>query len=204
MDNQVTWRVILGFPLPLFLISTVGFLMIIKFDGPSFYLTKGQYELAERSFNSINKTELDRAPFLKLCKEYENSAKLSGSTKVSLKDAFWHNENYRRASWINIANVIFHEATGLNIILQYSNTILDDILGDSGGFTARQGTYVVGLVNFFASMMSVWTVNTFGRRTLLLVGHSGMSVAHFLIGIFIITNFNAGVLSGIALFLFIY
>ena len=63
MDNQVTWRVILGFPLPLFLISTVGFLMIIKFDGPSFYLTQSKYELAERSFDTINKTEGDRAPF---------------------------------------------------------------------------------------------------------------------------------------------
>ena len=31
-----------------------------------------------------------------------------------------------------------------------------------------------------------------------------MSVAHFLIGIFIIKNFNAGVLAGIAFFLFIY
>ena len=137
MDNEVTWRVILGFPLILYVASTLGFLTVIKLDGPSFYLSQGQYELAERSFGNINKTEGDREPFENLRREYENSAKLAGSTKVSLQDAFWYDENYRRATWINIANVIFHEVAGINIILQYSNTILDDILGDSGGFTAR-------------------------------------------------------------------
>ena len=59
-------------------------------------------------------------------------------------------------------------------------------------------------MNFLASFMSVWTINTFGRRTLLLFGHSGMSVAHFAIGLFIIIDFNVGVLAGIAIFLIMY
>ena len=60
------------------------------------------------------------------------------------------------------------------------------------------------MVNFLASLMSVKVINTFGRRTLLLFGHSGMAVAHFCIGLFIIIDFNAGVLLGIAAFLLIY
>ena len=129
---------------------------------------------------------------------------MAGSTKVSVNEALYSDENYVRATWVNLINVIFHELAGINVILQYSNTILDNILGDSGGFTARQGTYVVGLVNFLSSLMSVWTINTFGRRFLLLLGHSSMALAHFLIGLFIITGFNAGVLAGIAFFLFVY
>ena len=119
-------------------------------------------------------------------------------------DALWNDENYCRATWINLANVIFHELAGINVILQYSNTILDDILGDSGGFTARQGTYVVGIVNFLASCASVKTINTFGRKTLLVSGHTGMTLAHAMVGLCIITGFNAGVLAGIVLFLIIY
>ena len=70
--------------------------------------------------------------------EYENSAKLTGSTKVSVSAALWYDENYCRATWVNIWNAWFHEVAGINVILQYSNTILTNILGDdSGGFTAR-------------------------------------------------------------------
>ena len=137
MDDQVIWRCILGIPLINFTLSTIGFLTIIRYDGPSFYLSLGKYELAERSFNLINKTYGDRTPFENQRREYENSAKMSGSTKVPLMDSLWYDENYCRATWINIINVIFHELAGINVILQYSNTILDNILGDSGGFTAR-------------------------------------------------------------------
>ena len=63
---------------------------------------------------------------------------MAGSTKVNLKEAFLTDENYVRASWVNIVNVIFHELAGINVILQYSNTILETILGDSSsGFTPR-------------------------------------------------------------------
>ena len=53
-------------------------------------------------------------------------------------------------------------------------------------------------------MISVWTINRFGRRPLLLIGHTGIAISHFLIGIFIITKFNAGVLIMIGTFLIIY
>ena len=55
--------------------------------------------------------------------------------------AFITDERYTRASWVNIIGMIFHELTAINIIMSYSNTILEDILGDpdqqTSGFTAR-------------------------------------------------------------------
>ena len=130
---------------------------------------------------------------------------MADSIKVSLKEAFFTNENYVRASWVNIINIIFHELSGINVIFQYSNTILKQILGDSSSsFTPRQGTYCVSAVNFLSSAASIWTINNFGRRSLLLVGHSAMSIIHILIGTFIITGFNMGTLVGILLFLVAY
>lgn len=117
----------------------------------------------------------------------------------------WTDENYMRASWVNVANMFFHEVAGINVILQYSNTILDTILGDSSsGFNARTGSYMISLTNLSAAIVSVWTINNFGRRTLLLLGHSGMTVIHTLIGLFIMIQFNVGVLVGICTFLVIY
>lgn len=123
---------------------------------------------------------------------------------MSLSDALCRDENYMRASWVNIINIIFHEFAGINVILQYSNTILKEIMGDDGAFSPRQGTYIISMINFWSSVLSVWTINTFGRRILLLIGHASMSVIHAAIGIFIITGADTAVLLGISAFLFVY
>ena len=43
LDCHVTWRLILGFPLFLYVCQAIGFLYI-NFDGPSFYLACGDYK----------------------------------------------------------------------------------------------------------------------------------------------------------------
>ena len=61
--------------------------------------------------------------------------------KATVKEAFVTDERYKRASWVNVGCMIFHELTAINIILSYSNKILENILGppatDPSGFTAR-------------------------------------------------------------------
>ena len=106
--------------------------------------------------------------------------------------------------------MIFHELTAINIVLAFSTTILEDILGDpdeqtsSSGFTARQGTYVVGLVNFLSACLCILSMRFFGRRTLLLVGHIGICLSYFFIAIFTITGADYGVLAMLCSFLLIY
>ena len=127
------------------------------------------------------------------------------STRVTYGEAFCSDERYTRASWINVIYMVFHELTGINVILAYSNTILLHIFGDkTSGFTARTGTYVISLVNFFSSFMSIFMVKRFGRRTLLLWGHTGVALAHLCVAICTITSTNIGVLGGICFFLFAY
>ena len=42
---------------------------------------------------------------------------MTNSTKVSLADAFLYDENFKRASWVNVINIVFHELAGINVIL---------------------------------------------------------------------------------------
>ena len=44
LDNQVSWRIIFGFPAVLFTISLVGFLVQIRFDGPPYYFAIGKFD----------------------------------------------------------------------------------------------------------------------------------------------------------------
>ena len=87
----------------------------------------------------------------------------------------------------------------------YSNTIFTGIFGQEGAsFSAREGTYLIAAVNFFASFVSIVTVRLAGRRTLLLGGHFAVALCHLLIGLFIIMESGTGVICMMCVFTFVY
>ena len=46
-----------------------------------------------------------------------------GTSNTTLFDAIG-NPQYRKATWVNIGYIIFHELTGINVIMLYSTTML--------------------------------------------------------------------------------
>ena len=50
-------------------------------------------------------------------------------------------------------------------------------------FTPRQANYLIGIVNFLATVASVFVVKRFNRRTLLIPGHVLMGVINVIIAI---------------------
>mmetsp|Transcript_4389 Transcript_4389/g.7429 ORF Transcript_4389/g.7429 Transcript_4389/m.7429 type:complete len:234 (+) Transcript_4389:876-1577(+) len=121
------------------------------------------------------------------------------SLKVALTDPM-----YRRATWVNIGYILFHELTGINVIILYSNSIFKSMSG-SGSITPKQGTYLVGFSNMIASLVSTQAVKFIGRRTLVIWGHALIAVAHALIAYLINDGgHDTGVIFMILAFVFIY
>jgi hypothetical protein len=48
--------------------------------------------------------------------EYIRSKSGKATSNLTLKDAFT-NPRYRRATWVNVGYIVFHELTGINVIL---------------------------------------------------------------------------------------
>ena len=92
----------------------------------------------------------------------------------------------------------------MNVVTAYSETIFEDVLGKNSGFTPREGSYALGLMNFTACCASIITLRYFGKRTLLIYGHLGMSLSWLLVAIFDVTGLNYGTLVMLCLFIFIY
>ena len=105
---------------------------------------------------------------------------------------------------MSFAIIVFSELTGFQAIVLYSNMIFSDILGDNSTFTPRQGTYLIVVVNFVASVVSIATVKRFGRRPLLIYGHLGVAICHALIGLFIIMNQGVLLIITMCMFMIIY
>lgn len=104
------------------------------------------------------------------------------TSEVSIRDAFL-SPIYKSGSGVALMIMALHELTAINAILLYSNTIIDDM--PDGSITPRQGTYLIGVFNFFASCCSIYAGKTFSRRFLFICGHLSMGVCHLFVALFI-------------------
>lgn len=101
--------------------------------------------------------------------------------------------------------MLFHELTGINVIVLYSNTIFKEMNSSGNALVSpRQGVILTGLVNFLASLISTQVVRFFGRKTLLLWGQIGMTIVHTGVAIFNIFEIDIGVVAMVMLFMFIF
>jgi MFS transporter, SP family, galactose:H+ symporter len=83
---------------------------------------------------------------------------------------------------IGIGLAILQQVTGINTVIYYAPTIIQDtgIDSDSAAILASIG---VGVVNVVATIAALWLVSRYGRRPLLVVGVTGMVVALVLLGV---------------------
>ena len=77
----------------------------------------------------------------------------SESSSVNLKDAL-SDPMHRGATWVNFGYMIFHELTGINMILQYSNSIFSQMHSDGSSITASQGTFLIEISHLLATSCS--------------------------------------------------
>jgi len=126
------------------------------------------------------------------------------TSTVTLSDCL-NKKEFKRATMVGIAVIVFHELTGENAIMLYSNQIffrMND--GGGGGISPRTGTILIGVFNFLAHAPAVYLINKLPRRVLLFWGQILMAVCHLLVGIFALTNSNGGVITMIILFMITY
>ena len=86
--------------------------------------------------------------------------------------------------------VVAVAANGSILFKAFGNQIFSTILAEDTSIemTARTAIYIVGFMNLVGAAISLWSVNTFGRRTLLLTGHSCIAIIQFSIGVFLLNH----------------
>ena len=112
------------------------------------------------------------------------------TNKVTLKEAFITDERYTRASWVAVLLVFFIILNGYVAVFMYANQLFTEFLGDDSFIKPRDAVYCLSATQFAASLVSFWTVNMFGRRTLLLFGHMSVALILSSIGFCVIFNWK--------------
>ena len=187
---SIGWRWMFGsgvFP-------SVIFLALLFFvpESPRWLAQKQRWNDAEFILAKVNgarkaKTELDE---IKVALNIEKSS-FSDIVKPGV----------RKALMIGIILCIFSQVTGINAIMYYAPEIFK-ATGDASSSALMQ-TVLVGVINVLFTLVAIKYVDKWGRRTLLLVGSSGMAVCLAIVGSAFYFGFAEGYLVLIAILAYI-
>jgi len=168
-------------------------------------MKQDRYHDAYKSFKRLRNTELQAARDLYYvhCQLTEEFAILSGKNYLHRFFELFTVPRVRRATLASFVVMIAQQMCGINIIAFYSSTIFVQ-----AGYTTKQAllaSWGFGMVNWLFAFPAVWTIDTFGRRNLLLFTFPNMAWTLLAAGFsFWIPTESSARVPLIALFVFLF
>ncbi|XP_008223840.1 PREDICTED: sugar transport protein 10-like [Prunus mume] len=174
------WRVSLALAAVPSLILTVAAIFLP--DTPNSILERGHPEKAKKMLKKIRGTD-------DVDEEFQD---LLDATEVAKRvENQWSNitqPRYRPQLVICLLVPFFQQLTGINVIMFYA-PVLFMTLG-FGNEASLMSTVITGSVNVVATLVSIFTVDRFGRRVLFLQGGVQMLICQIAVGVMIGMKFG--------------
>jgi len=169
IDKVDGWRYMLAIPF----VFSIVFLILLSTslpESPRWLLSKRKKEKAMNVLKRIGGENYAQQEMQSM----EQSINLETNTeKVSFIEIFQGKTG--KVVLLGTLLAAFQQITGINAVVNYAPVIFEKT--GVGGDTALLQSMLVGLVNFLATLVALWLVDKKGRKTLLLWGAAGMSLA---------------------------
>jgi sugar porter (SP) family MFS transporter len=183
---QFPWALILG-----------GGLMFLP-DSPRYFVKKGEIQKAINALSRVRgqpeDSEYVQNELAEIIanEEYERAlipnTTWFGSWANCFKGSLWTGKSNLRRTILGTSLQMMQQWTGVNFIFYYSTPFLQSTGAIGNPFLI---SLIFSLVNVCSTPLSFWTVERFGRRSILIIGAAGMLVCQFLVGIIGVTvGFN--------------
>ncbi|MDI1489628.1 MAG: hypothetical protein OHK93_000825 [Ramalina farinacea] len=199
----IGWRLQLGSAM----IPAIPLLVGVYFcpESPRWYIKKGRYADAFRSLCRLRNTPLQAARDLYyIHAQIQEEADIIGrSNYVTRFIELFTIPRVRRATGASFTVMLAQQMCGINIIAFYSSTVFRN--AGAGNLQALLASFGFGLVNFVFAWPAVWTIDTWGRRSLLLFTFPNMAWTLLAAGLcFIIPEQSNAHLGLIAFFIYLF
>ncbi|GJJ14059.1 hypothetical protein Clacol_008316 [Clathrus columnatus] len=174
-------------------------------ESPRWYMKKGRYHDAYRSLCRLRNTPLQAARDLYYINAIlrEEAAIIGKTNYLERFIQLFTIPRVRRATLASFTVMIAQQMCGINIIAFYSSTVFSQAGGSNE--TSLLASFGFGLVNFVFAWPAVRTIDTYGRRTLLLFTFPQMAWTLLAAGFaFYIPDSSRAHLGIIALFIFLF
>ena len=201
--GRIAWRLQLGSAF----IPAVPLVIGIFFcpESPRWLMKKGRYAEAYKSLLRLRNHKIQAARDLyyvhaQLLVEHKI---IGTSTYAQRMVELFTIPRVRRATLASFTVMIAQQMCGINIIAFYSSSVFSN--AGASNLTALLASFGFGLVNFVFAFPAVWTIDTFGRRALLLFTFPNMAWCLLAAGFcFYIPGESRAHIGGISLFIFIF
>lgn len=201
--GPIAWRLQLGSAF----IPAVPLVIGVYFcpESPRWYIKKGRYSDAFKSLCRLRNTPLQAARDLYYiyAQLLEEAEIIGHNNYVTRFIELFTIPRVRRATLAAFVVMLAQQMCGINIIAFYSSTIF--VNAGAGQLQALLASFGFGLVNFVFAWPAVWTIDTWGRRALLLFTFPQMAWTLLAAGLcFIIPEESRAHLGMIAFFIFLF
>lgn len=206
--GENNWRYMLGsvFVLPLYVCATIFFYP----ESPRWYMEKGRYNDALKSFQRLRRTELIAArdfyqAFSLLEIEKEQQQARMGPHWYQQVAHFFGNRRNRTGALAAGLLMFSQQFCGVNVLTFYISKVLTN-----AGFSVRSalgGSCGFGALAFAGDLTSIPLIDRFGRRALVLATFPIMVVFLLWIGLSFLADGDTKlglVLSGIYIYVYVY
>lgn len=167
-------------------------------DSPRYFVKKGKLDRATDSLARLRgqprDSEYIQVELAEIVanEEYERqlipNTTWFGSWANCFKGSLWRGNSNLRLTILGTSLQMMQQWTGVNFIFYYSTPFLQSTGAISNSFLI---SLIFTLVNVCSTPVSFYTVEKFGRRTILIAGSAGMCVCLFIVGIVGVTvGFN--------------
>ncbi|CAM1511044.1 Fc.00g085570.m01.CDS01 [Cosmosporella sp. VM-42] len=158
----------------------VGLLIYCVPESPRWYMDKGKFQEAFVALRKLRRSDIQAARDMYLAWKLIEIERLQNRGHNVFKEFFGVRRNWRAAqsSWFCM---IMQQFCGVNVIAYYSTKIFTE-----AGYTTSQAllaSFGGGAINWIFALPAVWTIDTFGRRNLLLTTFPLMAVCLFWTGL---------------------
>jgi len=163
------WRISYGGNI-FFAFVLIGMLGIMP-ESPRFLVAKGRLDDAKEALRKVRFDDQLDWEMENLNCEVAEERELGVAT---WKEVFSTDNEMRYRVMLGIGLQSFQQLSGINAIMFYAPTILEEFFGSQG---AIYGALALNIVNFFATFITIATVERFGRVILLFSGGLVMCLA---------------------------
>ena len=196
---QMLWAIILG-----------GGLMFLP-ESPRYFVKRGNIDRAASTLATLRsqprESEYVQQELAEIIANHEYELKLipqgtwfSSWANCFKGSLFNPNSNLRRTI-LGTSLQMMQQWTGINFIFYFGTSFFKSLGTIQNPFLI---SLVTTLVNVCSTPLSFWTVERFGRRTILIYGAAGMTICEFIVAIIGVSTNSAAALSAMIAFICIY
>ncbi|WYZ36598.1 hypothetical protein EsH8_II_000104 [Colletotrichum jinshuiense] len=201
--GAIAWRLQLGSAF----IPAIPLVLLIYIcpESPRWYIKKNRYPDAMKSLLRLRNNPIQAArDIYYIHAQLQVEAEIIGRSNYAKRFAeLFTIPRIRRATLASFTVMIAQQMCGINIIAFYSSTIFKE--AGTSEFNALLASFGFGVVNFVFAWPAIWTIDTFGRRSLLLFTFPQMAWTLLAAGLCTLIPGSGGAHLGlVALFVYLF